>query len=1215
MDLNLKQKKVYESIDILSQEMAKFIVNSNKPKLISEIENDIINSEKYQNIKQNNSAIMYFSSESSELQKINMSKNSIEKNNNSNNSINSKMSNLTVKNHNTNNKDKIDINTTKRDKSMTNLISIKDRNNLELSSIKKDKKVSFMIDSKKRRSVSNGNGNDNDNDNSNFITDINTDIINNKNDKNKNNQRKNKNTIEITVSPIYGTKREDREIDYYSIKAYMDKKNKNNLLSQGTDNNNIHIDLKDTFGAVNDNNSKKGLNSSKNLYYKKEGVDNSVKKSYTQRKIDGLRKYNDKNYEREKKRLKTIIEDKILDLESELKKQNDNNNNNNNVSKKDDLNEYIEIIDKESIENINEDIEKKNNVEIDSDINTSSNNINDNNNINNNDNNNIINNDNNNDNNNNLENSILVLNYSIKKESVKYKDFLEKQLKRRKITESKVKKMKKEKELKEYSNYYSSPKINTISLQIVQNKGKYIPLFKRAIELENEKKMKILINQKLKNNDFIINHSNYTKRTKKQINDFFCAQMDWKEKIEKKNNNMKNKLKEKNDKNIHEIENYELKINPKSELIIMKKRKKNSLTIDDTSENSNTIITNSANRLYKDYEMRERKLTRLKKELTPSFRPTINRVPLPFYPKNKRKNKIMNTNQQIKEINLDKYKDNSYNYKYQSNNLGIIFRNNTLISNKSQKSRNPKGIYKYQTSSRPYNKKDNYLSSTAVESKNTKSIQKFSSDNNNTKLEKINENYLSNEEKSRSHISKSNIENNNEHSKINSISRDSKNNQKSHISKNTKSKVSNENSNSNSKDSNKYNSNSNSNSNSHSITSSKKNKTNSSKNNSKQVLEEKTSMKKLIISDNNSFNNSKNYSKNNTNKNNSKNNKTNNSINNEQNHNHNNQKKDSEKEKDENIQKTLNITNQQKEGKKSLNSNTTRRIVRANGSLSMSTRIKNTRNNKKSINNNLLFIKNNIGKIHEKNFFSRHRSVITKKSSDLLITNQYKDQLNPNHENSNLNLDDNIDINNIDKDNYNYFNDFFGRESKLSKNSKDIIKNNSYNLVDDILPSKKESFFDDNIDKENEQKKKKNKKKKIEKKLIRNYNLDSSDDKDIEENEDVDEGEEKYNKNEDQSFSWIKKLYEISNNGIKTERGKNEIKKKKGAGASTTRSQTKRKDTDREKDIINNNNYLDEEKDKLYRLNLRNSSSTGILNPYTFTANDGLFYKFFLKKK
>ena len=32
-------------------------------------------------------------------------------------------------------------------------------------------------------------------------------------------------------------------------------------------------------------------------------------------------------------------------------------------------------------------------------------------------------------------------------------------------------------------------------------------------------------------------------------------------------------------------------------------------------------------------------------------------------------------------------------------------------------------------------------------------------------------------------------------------------------------------------------------------------------------------------------------------------------------------------------------------------------------------------------------------------------------------------------------------------------------------------------------------------------------------------------------------------------------------------------------------------------------------------LNSRNNSSTGKLNPYTFTAKNEIFYKFFLKKK
>ena len=95
-------------------------------------------------------------------------------------------------------------------------------------------------------------------------------------------------------------------------------------------------------------------------------------------------------------------------------------------------------------------------------------------------------------------------------------------------------------------------------------------------------------------------------------------------------------------------------------------------------------------------------------------------------------------------------------------------------------------------------------------------------------------------------------------------------------------------------------------------------------------------------------------------------------------------------------------------------------------------------------------------------------------------------------------------------------------------------------------------------------------------------------------------------------------MEEISKNEEnKTEREKDELNKKKKLGASTTRSQTNRKNSDKEKDINININKKIENKgqDKLYLLNSRNNSSTGNLNPYTFTAKNEIFYKFFLKKK
>ena len=123
------------------------------------------------------------------------------------------------------------------------------------------------------------------------------------------------------------------------------------------------------------------------------------------------------------------------------------------------------------------------------------------------------------------------------------------------------------------------------------------------------------------------------------------------------------------------------------------------------------------------------------------------------------------------------------------------------------------------------------------------------------------------------------------------------------------------------------------------------------------------------------------------------------------------------------------------------------------------------------------------------------------------------------------------------------------------------------------------------------------------------------------ENEELEEIEDISNKKK--NYSWIKKLKEISKKeGIKTERSKYDLNRmKKGDGASTTRIMTKRKDNYLEKDIMKDcKNNCDEnnenkDKDKLYMLNIRKCSSTGQLKPYTVTAKDHIFYKFFLKKK
>ena len=95
-------------------------------------------------------------------------------------------------------------------------------------------------------------------------------------------------------------------------------------------------------------------------------------------------------------------------------------------------------------------------------------------------------------------------------------------------------------------------------------------MFQRAIDIQNEKKTKMLIYKKMKSKSF--SQNKFKKMTKNQINDFFKAQMDWKKNIEKENDILKLKLKEKEKEQVKN-----LKINfpklKKNQVIKMKKKK------------------------------------------------------------------------------------------------------------------------------------------------------------------------------------------------------------------------------------------------------------------------------------------------------------------------------------------------------------------------------------------------------------------------------------------------------------------------------------------------------------------------------------------------------------------------------------------------------------------------------------------------------------------
>ena len=562
-----------------------------------------------------------------------------------------------------------------------------------------------------------------------------------------------------------------------------------------------------------------------------------------------------------------------------------------------------------------------------------------------------------------------------------------------------------------------------------------------------------------------------------------------------------------------------MKIDPKSEFIIRTKRKKDYYypnNESNTSRNNSLVINYSANRLYKDYQIREKKLKKLKNELTPSFKPAIN-SPLPFYSsRTSRKNE---KGKNYHEIN----NDNSYIQKYKKD------RNNLNIKVNSQKSRNIQNKNfigkKNSTISQYFSKKENYLKSTNVDSRNTKTIIINSVEKNNSQLEKIKENVSSIENSSSVSVSQ-------KHIKYLKNERDNSN-----ISSNL----------------------------------SKKNNLNNIKefNNDSIFIQEENPIDKNIKIKNEKEN----------------------EIEDNQNH-------ISYKEKPKIITKPK-------------NSSIFKPIQKARKNLSTS-----------NIDSSSLFNNNKIAKNFYQNNIRRNRkSEINKSSKDLLMTNKFKSNVkkkvkivekpkvnkNPIINEPKIEETKNIEKSNIKKQSNN-LNDFL--ENKFvefkNENENEIVNNSDLfeNLNDQNAQPK---------DEKSEEKKEIIEEEKSQRQLVKTFKFNTSGDDEDEQNEEEEESSTKIIK-ENKSNEWIKKLEEISKNEeLKTERDKNGINKMKKNGASTTRAQTKRIDSDRER-IKNKKNVMDDE-DKLYILNYRNSSSTAYYHPYTFRAKDPIFYKFFLKQK
>ena len=1178
-----KEKNIYESIDLLSKEMAKIYIKNNKPKLISEIETDIEKKSKH-----NNNSINCSNNNSSDIYSNNNISLVLSQKDNSNNSINSDNSKDSKKSKNSENSKFIKYDSKNEDNNRSNkyekTFSIVNKNKSNIKNFKKKNKsmknVSpykkkkqneniFRLTDKKRKKVSFADNDTNIYRNSNYFksnSELNSNTIkfnDNDNDKDK--------ELE-TLSPIH-KKGEKNEIIYENFKD-------NDILSKTMMNYNDNFnDIKCTLDEIRKRQSVKTVktinNKKKKSIIKKrtlKGENNLIQSSYLDKINDILKKENNFPDEAPKKKRTKELTNKRSSSKKQKTKKNKNNKTEIFDIDCDEIDKYMRMLDESSNDEVviinpkqaksedklvhNEDFasafnntgsnRQSDNIKLDS-----SNNL-------------IVENNNN-----------LFVEYKKIRKNGSYRQFFEKQLRRQKLIEIKINKIKKDLELKENKkNNNSAPKINKMSLKILKNKGNYIPLTKRAKEIQNLKNAKILYNQKLKDKNYKYNNqSDNVKKTQKEIDDFFYVQMKWKAEIEKKNDDLKKKLNlEKNNSEIV----HEFKIDPKSELIILKKRKKQSSSMSDiTGSCSNIMINYSINRLYNDYKNRQKRLNKLEKELTPSFIPSINK-PLPYYSKNVGKNNY-NYNYNKKAINddINKYKEKVNNYKYQNNNNNSIDFSSGSSYVKSQKSRNPKKDNKKQKSSRLLNKKENNLKSTAVDSKNTKSIQKISSDNNFSELWKINENISSNEEYSKS----TNIKKDNYHIK----------------NKNNDNNIKNKNNNNN---------------NNHSNTIAESNSSN-------HYLNSFFEIEKTVYNNNNSHTN-KNISKNSVNNTNidsynnnitktnsfikkKNNNKIMNCKMNNVNNNNNNNGSSNKKVKiiNELPQKTpspIFPIKKEKKSNENLNINIKRR--KNNKSLTRTDKFSNISNkiNRPLTYKNLFHIKNENAKRKSKDIMNLKQFTFSRKLNEFSMKNKNNNKINL--ENGNQNQKDMFEFTTPNLENYN--NDNYLNESNssiyLQKFTNNInFKNTSY---EDIL-QKKDSFFDVQFNEEINQENKN-------KKIIQKYKFDCTNDFDKELKEDEEETEYKENKDENKPFAWIKKLKEIS----KIERDKKEInKRKKTLQTSTTRSQTQRRITDREKEI----NTINEE-DKLYMLNLRNSSSTGKLKPYTFIAKDELFYKFFKKK-
>ena len=220
-------------------------------------------------------------------------------------------------------------------------------------------------------------------------------------------------------------------------------------------------------------------------------------------------------------------------------------------------------------------------------------------------------------------------------EKKKKLDFYQKSILRRKMIDSKIETLRKKKLIKEDNEVCDKPEINKISenLMLTKYKNNYIPIYKRGLNIQKMKEIKISINEEKQNLIYenMDKQRNKIKLSKNEINNFIEEQFKWKEKIDFKKKTMQIYKELEFEDNIKKELNNQIILSKNTQILAEKK-------IRNYCEENNIQRNKSYERLYYDAKIKNEKLMELQKKLKPSFKPNITQY------KGRNNNKFMKKN-------------------------------------------------------------------------------------------------------------------------------------------------------------------------------------------------------------------------------------------------------------------------------------------------------------------------------------------------------------------------------------------------------------------------------------------------------------------------------------------------------------------------------------------------------------------------------------------